>query len=120
MPTAEPQVAGHRARPTPLPPPAAGTGRAGPRESARPPRRAPSPNPTPTPRRVPVPPPCNPLETASPRLIPGLGLVSTNLETYKINEEQTASCWCENTIGTVQQAKLHYRVLHRDMHFAKV
>ena len=32
----------------------------------------------------------------------------------------TASCWCENTIGTVQQAKLHHRVLHRDMHFAKV
>ena len=30
----------------------------------------------------------------------------------------TASCWCENTIGTVQQAKLHYKVLHRDMHFA--
>ena len=35
-------------------------------------------------------------------------------------QQQTQSCWCENRICTVQQAKPHYRVPHRDMLFAKV
>ncbi|XBI18646.1 hypothetical protein VPH35_060362 [Triticum aestivum] len=34
-------------------------------------------------------------------------------------QQQTQSCWCENRICTVQQAKPHYRVLPRDTLFAK-